>query len=120
MSNIKNAELFFIEVLKCFKMKTFKEASTMDMLLVSHPEWYNYLLETKEFGILKDIDGMDYFVSTTSKSGIAFKGEIKKKEEQQIQKLVNYYESFYNLDINSQGKILQNIFPQSNNKEADT
>ena len=87
MSNIKNAELFFIESQKCFKMKTFKEASTMDMLLVSHPEWYNYLLETKEFGILKDIDGIDYFVSTTSKSGIAFKGELKKKKNNKYKNL---------------------------------
>ena len=48
----KKARQFFEEVLKCFKIDSFKAVNSMDMLLVVQEEWYNYLMASKEFGLL--------------------------------------------------------------------
>ena len=56
MADEKKAKQFFIEVLKCFKIDSFKAVESMDMLLITQEKWFNYLLATKEFGIIKDID----------------------------------------------------------------
>lgn len=113
MADKDKAISFFSETLKCFKLDSFKVQSSMDMLLIVQPEWYNYLLETKEFGILKDIDGFDFFVCTTSKSGIAFKGELNLEEKNRLQKFEDLYKHFYELDMNTQGDILKYIFPET-------
>ncbi|MDG1850032.1 MAG: hypothetical protein P8I82_06070 [Flavobacteriales bacterium] len=105
------AEQFFESVLDCFKIDSFKAVGSMDMLLIVQDEWYNYLLETKEFGILKDIEGMDFFVCTTSKSGIAFKGNLNTDEIHRIDRFKEFYQCFYELDMNAQGSILEKFFP---------
>ena len=83
----------------------------MDMLLIVEKEWYNYLLKTKEFGIIKNIENMDFFVCTTSKSGIAFKGDMNKNEKKQLEKFKNLYKHFYNIDMSDQADILKYFFP---------
>ena len=75
-------------------------------------EWTNYLLETKEFGILKDIDSFDFFVCTTSKSGVALKGDLTEEELDRIENFKTLYHFFYQLDINSQGDVLKKFFPE--------
>lgn len=107
------AEQFFENVLSCFKIDAFKAVSSMDMLLIVQDEWFNYLLETKEFGILKDIEGMDFFVCTTSKSGIAFKGDLTPDEIDRINQLKELYQVFHDLDMNAQGLVLEKFFPAS-------
>jgi hypothetical protein len=84
----------------------------LDMLLIIQDQWYKYLLETKEFGLIKDIDGFDFFVCTTSKFGIAFKGNLKEEEKERLYRFEELYEAFYNLDINEQGVILSKFFPE--------
>jgi len=111
MTNHQKAEEFFIETLNCFKLDSFKVVASMDMLLIMQPEWHNYLLETKEFGVLKNVDGFDFFVCTTSKSGIAFKGNLRVEEIDRIKNLNDLYEYFYKLDMYSQGDILKKFFP---------
>lgn len=106
------AEEFFKTVLNCFKMDSFKAVGSMDMLLVVQDEWYNYLLETKEFGILKDIEHMDFFVCTTSKSGIAFKGDLKTDEIDRLNNFKELYQYFHDLDMNAQGVLLEKFFPK--------
>lgn len=110
MADEKKAKQFFIEVLKCFKIDSFKAVGSIEMLLVAHNEWFNYLLATKEFGILKDIDQMDFFVCMTSKSGIAFKGDLNKEEISRLSNFENLYKNFHELDMNSQGIILEAFF----------
>ena len=110
MPEIKTAEKFFEEVLSCFKLDSFKVKASMDMLLIVQEKWYNYLLETKEFGILKDIEGFDFFVCTTSKSGIAFNGDLNDEELNRIEEFEKLYEHFYKLDMNAQGDILKKFF----------
>jgi len=110
MADEKKAKQFFIEVLKCFKIDSFKAVGSIEMLLVTQEKWFNYLLATKEFGILKDIDHMDFFVCTTSKSGIAFKGDLNKEEISRLNKFKNLYKNFHELDMNSQGIILEAFF----------
>lgn len=112
MAEQAKAEQFFQEVLKCFKLDSFKAVASMDMLLIVQDDWHNYLLETKEFGILKDIENMDFFVCTTSKSGIAFKGDLNKEETEQLELFKNLYKNFYELDMNAQGDVLSNFFPE--------
>lgn len=112
MSNTLKAEEFFKETLSCFKLDSFKAIASMDMLLIVQEQWFNYLLETKEFGILKDIEGLDFFVCTTSKSGIAFRGDLKQEEKEQIEKLNTLYHYFYELDMNDQGDVLKKFFPE--------
>ena len=112
MSNTLKAEQFFKETLDCFKLDSFKAVASMDMLLIVQPEWFNYLLETKEFGILKDVEGFDFFVCTTSKSGIAFKGDLNQEELNRIDNLKDLYKFFYELDMNSQGDVLKKFFPE--------
>ena len=113
MESIKKAEQFFTEVLSCFKLDSFKAMGSMEMLLIVHDEWHNYLLETKEFGILKDIENMDFFVCTTSKSGIAFKGDLKPEEIEVLHKFEKLYKNFSQLDMNAQGAVLEKFFPES-------
>ena len=112
MTDLQKAEHFFTETLSCFKLDSFKALGCIDMLLIVQPEWYDYLLETKEFGILKDIDGFDFFVCTTSKSGIAFKGDLNKEEIDHIQNFKYLYQYFYNLDMTAQGDLLKKFFPE--------
>lgn len=112
MADSVKAEHFFEEVLECFKLDSFKVVASMDMLLIVQKEWHNYLLETKEFGILKDIEGFDFFVCTTSKSGIAFKGDLNQDELERIKNLKDLYKFFYELDINAQGDVLKKFFPE--------
>jgi len=112
MAEQEKAEQFFKEVLKCFKLDSFKTVSSMDMLLIVQEEWYNYLLETKEFGILKDIENMDFFVCTTSKSGIAFKGDLNKEETERLEQFKELYKHFHQLDMNAQGDVLKKFFPE--------
>ncbi len=109
----QKAEKFFTAVLNCFKIDSFKAVESMDMLLVEQDNWYNYLLETKEFGILKDIEGMDFFVCTTSKSGIAFKGDLNTEEVERIKQFKELYQNFYELDMNAQGAVLEQFFPNT-------
>lgn len=113
MESIKKAEQFFTEVLSCFKLDSFKAMGSMEMLLIVHDEWHNYLLETKEFGILKNIENMDFFVCTTSKSGIAFKGDLKAEEIEVLNKFEKLYKNFSQLDMNAQGAVLEKFFPES-------
>ncbi len=113
MDQPTKGELFFIEVLKCFKINSFKVMPCLEMLLIIQDKWYKYLLETKEFGLIKDIDGFDFFVCTTSKSGIVFKGDLKEEEKDQLCRFEELYEAFYNLDINKQGIILSRFFPET-------
>jgi hypothetical protein len=112
MTEHDKAEQFFSEILKCFKLDSFKVVPSMDMLLIVQEEWFNYLLETKEFGMLKDVDGFDFFVCTTSKSGVAFKGDLTKDETDRLENLKNLYQSFFLLEMNSQGDILSKFFPE--------
>jgi hypothetical protein len=112
MTEQAKADQFFKEVLKCFKLDSFKAVSSMDMLLIVQEEWYNYLLETKEFGILKDIENMDFFVCTTSKSGIAFKGDLNKEEAERLEQFKELYKHFHLLDMNTQGDVLKKFFPE--------
>tara|TARA_B100000780_G_C20852035_1_gene338632 strand:- start:216 stop:560 length:345 start_codon:yes stop_codon:yes gene_type:complete len=112
MTEQEKGEHFFIEVLKCFKLDSFKVVPSMDMLLIVQAEWFNYLLETKEFGILKDIDGFDFFVCTTSKSGIAFKGDLTLEEITRLDNFEDLYQSFHMLEMNSQGDVLNKFFPE--------
>ena len=106
------AEMFFAKVLECFKLDSFKAQASMDILLIVHADWFNYLLETKEFGILKDIDGFDFFVCTTSKSGIAFKGALTQEEIDRIKEFERLYKYFFELDMNAQGDVLKSFFPE--------
>lgn len=112
MTETVKAEKFFEEVLKCFKIDSFKVVASMDMLLIVQEYWYNYLLETKEFGLIKDIEGFDFFVCTTSKSGIAFKGALNKEEISRLKVFEELYKYFHNLDMNTQGDILKKFFPE--------
>ena len=112
MADIKKAKLFFQEVLDCFKLDSFKVMASMDMLVILHDDWFNYLLETKEFGMLKELDGFDFFVCLTSKSGIAFKGELSEKELKQLKRFEDLYHSFLHLDMDSQGDVLKKFFPE--------
>lgn len=112
MTDIQKAEQFFTETLSCFKLDSFKAMRSMDMLLIVQDKWYNYLLETKEFGILKDVDGFDFFVCTTSKSGIAFKGDLNKEEKDRLERFEDLYSAFYTMDMNSQGDLLSKFFPE--------
>lgn len=112
MTEQDKAEQFFSEILKCFKLDSFKIVQSIDMLLIVQVEWFNYLIETKEFGMLKDVDGLDFFVCTTSKSGVAFKGDLNQEEIERLENLKNLYQSFYSLDMNSQGDILSKFFPE--------
>jgi len=112
MAKQAKAEQFFKEVLNCFKLDSFKAVASMDMLLIVQDDWYNYLLETKEFGILKDIENMDFFVCTTSKSGIAFKGDLNKEETERLELFKNLYKYFQELDLNAQGDVLKKFFPE--------
>ena len=112
MAAKNDAEVFFSKVLECFKLDSFKAQTSMDMLLIVHADWYNYLLDTKEFGILKDIDHFDFFVCTTSKSGIAFKGALNKEEIDRINEFERLYKFFFELDMNAQGDVLKSFFPE--------
>ena len=112
MAEQAKAEQFFKEVLNCFKLDSFKAVASMDMLLIVQEEWYNYLLETKEFGMINNIENMDFFVCTTSKSGIAFKGDLNKEEIECLEQLKRLYKHFHELDMNAQGDILKNFFPE--------
>ena len=80
MADEQKARQFFEEVLKCFKIDSFKAVNSMDMLLVVQEEWYNYLVASKEFGFINNVENMDFFVCITSKSGIAFKGDLNKMD----------------------------------------
>ena len=71
MADEQKARQFFKEVLKCFKIDYFKVVNSMDMLLIVQEEWYNYLMASKEFGFINNVENMDFFVCITSKSGIA-------------------------------------------------
>ena len=53
MADEQKARQFFEEVLKCFKIDSFKAVNSVDMLLVVQEEWYNYLMASKEFGFIK-------------------------------------------------------------------
>tara|TARA_B110000116_G_C16405801_1_gene389546 strand:- start:215 stop:559 length:345 start_codon:yes stop_codon:yes gene_type:complete len=112
MAEQAKAEEFFKEVLKCFKLDSFKAVTSMDMLLIVQEDWYNYLLETKEFGILKDIENMDFLVCTTSKSGIAFKGDLNKEESERLVQFKKLYKHYHLLDMNTQGDVLKKFFPE--------
>jgi len=112
MTDQQKAEEFFTQTLACFKLDSFKIMGSMDMLLIVQEEWMNYLLETKEFGILKDIDGFDFFVCTRSKSGVALKGDLTEEELDRIENFKTLYHYFYQLDMNSQGDILKKFFPE--------
>lgn len=112
MTEQAKADQFFKEVLKCFKLDSFKAVASMDMLLIVQEDWHNYLLETKEFGMLKDIENMDFFVCTTSKSGIAFKGVLKKEETERLEQFKELYRHFHQLDMNAQGNVLKKFFPE--------
>jgi hypothetical protein len=112
MAEIAKAEQFFEEALKCFKLDSFKTVASMDMLLIIHEDWHNYLLETKEFGILKDVEGFDFFVCTTSKSGVAFKGGLNNEEMERLKRFEELYKHFHELDMNAQGDILKKFFPE--------
>ena len=105
-----NGDQFFNEVFKCFNIDSFSAMASIDMLLVVHQEWHNFLLETKEFGIIKDIENMDFFVCTSSKVGIAFKGDLTSGEKKQLQRLQKYYIIYYNLNMNTQGDVLNKFF----------
>lgn len=110
MADLKKARQFFIEVLKCFKIDSFKAANSMDMLLIVEEKWYNYLMASKEFGLINNVENMDFFVCTTSKSGIAFKGDLNKEEINRLNLFKELYKHFHDLDINSQGEILKDFF----------
>ena len=112
MAEQAKAEQFFKEVLNCFKLDSFKAVASMDMLLIVQEEWYNYLLETKEFGMINNIENMDFFVCTTSKSGIAFKGDLNKEEIECLEQLKRLYKHFHELDMNTQGDVLKIFFPK--------
>ena len=112
MAEQAKAEQFFKEVLNCFKLDSFKAVASMDMLLIVQEEWYNYLLETKEFGMINNIENMDFFVCTTSKSGIAFKGDLNKEEIKCLEQLKRLYKHFHELDMNAQGDVLKIFFPK--------
>ena len=115
MADLKKARQFFIEVLKCFKIDSCKAVNSMDMLLVVKEEWYNYLMASKEFGFINNVDNMDFFVCITSKSGIAFKGDLNKEEIDRLNLFKKLYRHFHELDMNSQGKILEVFFKNKNN-----
>ena len=115
MADELKARQFFEEVLKCFKIKSFKAVNSIDMLLVVQEEWYNYLMASKEFGFINNVENMDFFVCITSKSGIAFKGDLNKKEIERLNQFKELYKHFYELDINSQGKIIEDFFKINNN-----
>jgi len=112
MADTAKAEQFFKEVLKCFKLDSFKVIASMDMLLIVQDDWHNYLLETKEFGFLKDIEGFDFFVCTTSKSGVAFKGDLNQEEIDRLKGFEELYKHFHELDMNAQGDLLNKFFPE--------
>lgn len=112
MDETAKAEQFFEEVLNYFKLDSFKVIACMDMLLTVQENWYNYLLETKEFGILKNIEGFDFFVCTTSKSGVAFKGDLNQEEIERLKRFEELYKHFHELDMNAQGDILKKFFPE--------
>ena len=107
-----NPEDFFNEVLRCFKIDSFKEKSSIDMLLVLEDHWYNFLIKTKEFGIIKDINQMEFFVCTTSKSGIALNGSLNDTEINQLDLLKKLYAHYFNLNMNEQGVVLNKFFPE--------
>ena len=111
-SQLITGEQFFKEVFQCFKIDSFKAVSSMDMLLVVHINWEKFLLETKEFGILKDIENFDFFVCTSSKAGIAFKGDLTSEETEQLLRLQKYYKVYYKLKMNEQGEVLNKFFPE--------
>lgn len=115
MADKQMARQFFIEVIKCFKIDSFKAVNSIDMLLVVHDEWYNYLMASKEFGFINNIENMDFFVCTTSKSGIAFKGDLNKEEIERLNLFKQLYKHFHELDMNSQGKILEDFFTKNTN-----
>tara|TARA_B110000444_G_C18754921_1_gene554617 strand:+ start:589 stop:939 length:351 start_codon:yes stop_codon:yes gene_type:complete len=106
-------EQFFKEVLKCFNLDCFTAITSMNMLLVVHQEWQNFLIKTTEFGILKDIENMDFFVCKTSKTGIAFKGDLTSEEKEQLLRLQKSYKDYYELNINVQGDVLNKFFPEN-------
>jgi hypothetical protein len=112
MADTVKAEQFFEEVLKCFKLDSFEVVASMDMLLIVQEEWYNYLLESKEFGMLKNIEGFDFLVCTTSKSGVAFKGELNQEEIDRLKGFKELYKHFHELDMNAQGDVLKKFFPE--------
>ena len=115
MTDEQKARQFFIEVLKCFKIDSFKAVNSIDMLLVVNEEWYNYLMASKEFGFINNVENMDFFVCTTSKSGIAFKGDLNKEEIDRLNLFKHLYKYFHQLDMNSQGKILEDFFTNNTN-----
>tara|TARA_B110000438_G_scaffold51005_1_gene51433 strand:- start:1118 stop:1462 length:345 start_codon:yes stop_codon:yes gene_type:complete len=112
MADTVKAEQFFEEVLTCFKLDSFKVVASMDMLLIVQEEWHNYLLESKEFGMLKNIERFDFLVCTTSKSGVAFKGELNQEEIERLNRFEELYKHFHELDMNAQGDILKKFFPE--------
>ena len=114
MADEQKARQFFVEVLKCFKIDSFKAVNSLDMLLVVEEKWYNYLMASKEFGLINNIENMDFFVCTTSKSGIAFKGDLNKEEINRLNLLKELYKHFHDLDMNSQGEILEDFFSNNN------
>ena len=65
MADEQKARQFFEEVLKCFKIDSFKAVNSMDMLLIIQEEWYNYLMASKEFGFINNVENMDFFVCIT-------------------------------------------------------
>ena len=115
MADEQKARQFFEEVLKCFKIDSFKAVNSMDMLLIVQEEWYNYLMASKEFGFINNVENMDFFVCITSKSGIAFKGDLNKEEINRLNLFKKLYKHIHELDMNSQGKILEDFFINNNN-----
>ena len=115
MADEQKARQFFEEVLKCFKIDSFKAVNSMDMLLVVQEEWYNFLIASKEFGFINNVENMDFFVCITSKSGIAFKGDLNKEEINRLNLFKKLYKHFHELDMNSQGKILEDYFTNTDN-----
>lgn len=115
MADERKARQFFKKVLKCFKIDSFNAVNSMDMLLVVQEEWYNYLMASKEFGFINNVENMDFFVCITSKSGIAFKGDLNKEEIERLNLFKKLYKHFHELDMNSQGKILEDFFTNNNN-----
>lgn len=103
-------EQFFKEVFQCFKIDSFKVVSSMEMLSVVQEEWHNFLIETKEFGMLKNIENMDFFVCTSSKVGIGFKGDLTSKEKKQLLRLQKYYKVYYEQNMSAQGGVLNKFF----------
>ena len=60
MADEQKARQFFKEVLKCFKIDSFKAVNSLDMLLVVQEEWYNFLIASKEFGFINNVENMDF------------------------------------------------------------